>query len=110
MMGLCILLFGGILLLGLWADVKGRKEKGLRRYRGIRWIERRWRKKQWIIPEWLQPHMIFRTWVLLLIGSGCLTLGGISGQWKQKAAVTGAETTRVWTRKQADRVVFRGGR
>lgn len=88
MMGLCILLFGGILLLGLWADVKGRKEKGLRRYRGIRWIERRWRKKQWIIPEWLQPHMIFRTWVLLLIGSGCLTLGGISGQWKQKAAVT----------------------
>lgn len=109
MMGLCILLFGGILLLGLWADVKGRKEKGLRRYRGIRWIERRWRKKQWIIPEWLQPHMIFRTWVLLLIGSGCLTLGAFQDNGN-KSGSYGAETTRVWTRKQADRVVFRGGR
>lgn len=88
MMELGILSFTGILIFGLWADVKGRKEKGLRRYRGIRWMEKRWKKRQWSIPEWVQPYMIFRTWVLLLIGSGSLILGGISEQWRQKAAVT----------------------
>lgn len=88
MMELGILSFAGILIFGLWAEVKGKKEKGLRRYRGIRWMEKRWQKRQWSIPEWVQPYMIFRTWVLLLIGSGSLILGGISEQWRQKAAVT----------------------
>lgn len=36
--------------------------------------------------------------------------GGHFRTMETKSGSYGAETTRVWTRKQADRVVFRGGR
>lgn len=85
MIWLGMLVFGGCAVASIWALLFWKKEKG--KYARIQWFLKKWKKNR-TIPEWLQAHMIFRTWILLLAGSGFLVAGELLYQVKEQGFVT----------------------
>lgn len=86
MIWLGLLVLGGNIAVAIWGRIFWKKEKG--KYPRIQWFLRQSRKKNWIIPEWIQAHMIFRTWILLVAGSGFLVAGELFYQVKGQDVVT----------------------
>lgn len=86
MIWLGLLVLGGNIAVAIWGRIFWKKEKG--KYPRIQWFLRQSRKKNWIIPEWIQAHMIFRTWILLVAGSGFLVAGELFYQVRGQDVVT----------------------
>ena len=86
MIWLGLLVLGGSIAVAIWGLIFWKKEKG--KYPRIQWFLRQSRKKNWIIPEWIQAHMIFRTWILLVAGSGFLVAGELFYQVRGQDVVT----------------------
>lgn len=86
MIWLGLLVLGGSIAVAIWGRIFWKKEKG--KYPRIQWFLRQSRKKNWIIPEWIQAHMIFRTWILLVAGSGFLVAGELFYQVRGQDVVT----------------------
>lgn len=86
MIWLGLLVLGGNIAVAIWGRIFWKKEKG--KYSRIQWFLRQSRKKNWIIPEWIQAHMIFRTWILLVAGSGFLVAGELFYQVRGQDVVT----------------------
>lgn len=85
MIWLGMLVFGGCAAASIRALLFWKKEKG--KYARIQWFLKKCKKNR-TIPEWLQAHMIFRTWILLLAGSGFLVAGELLYQVKEQGFVT----------------------
>lgn len=83
-----ILIFAGLIFVAVLVNAEARKQKDQGKYRGIRWVFKLCRKKDWRIPEWIHEQAVFRTWVLLLVGSGFLVAAGITEILMQGKTVT----------------------
>lgn len=72
-------------------------EKGNRKQKGARWIQRWGRKHGWQLPEWMTEECIWQTELAVLVAGVLLLAAGVTEQAENGSGDFTVKTAGIWS-------------
>lgn len=72
-------------------------EKGNRKQKGARWIQRWGRKHGWQLPEWMTEECIWQTELAVLVAGVLLIAAGVTEPGRERSGDFTVKTAGIWS-------------